>query len=210
MRGNAMQRFIVLLTLMMSVILPASAQERAEHGDWISQFLDGRGEASTHENGMSMLGMMCGDGSCRYYFANGLDCEPSANYPLMLTSDVGALALDAVCEPVSTSSGDVMVYWFTETPYLNEAFAKTPVVGIAFPLANGEFKTSKFSMNGFTEAIERMVNVMREGKAQESAQEEGAQESTQEEAAEESTQEENAQESTQEEPVPTDPQPDQT
>jgi hypothetical protein len=121
-----------------------------------------------------------------------------------------------------------MLYWFTETPHLNDAFAKTPVIGIAFPLANGEFKTSKFSMNGFTEAIERMVNVVREGKAQESAQEEGAQESTQEEAAQESTQEENAQESTQEEAaqestqeenaqestqeeaVPTDPQPDQT
>lgn len=219
MRGYAMQRCIVLLTLIFAAIQPASAQERVEHGDWISQFLDGRGEASTHENGMSMLGMMCGDGNCRYYFANGLDCEPSANYPLMLTSDVGALALDAVCEPVSTANGDVMLYWFAETPHLNEAFAKTPVVGIAFPLANGEFRTSKFSMNGFTEAIERMVNVMREGKAQESASEDDAQESTpeeaeqestQEEATQEPTQEENAQESTQEEPAPADPLPDQT
>ena len=67
-----------------------------------------------------------------------------------------------------------MLYWFTETPYLNEAFAKTPVIGIAFPLSNGEFRTSKFSMNGFAEAIERMVNVMQEGKAQESMQEEPA------------------------------------
>jgi hypothetical protein len=210
MRGDAMQRFIVLLTLIFIAILPASAQERVEHGDWISQFLDGRGEASTHENGMSMLGMMCGDGNCRYYFANGLDCEPSANYPLMLTSDVGALALDAVCEPVSTANGDVMLYWFTETPHLNDAFAKTPVIGIAFPLANGEFKTSKFSMNGFAEAIERMVNVMREGKTQESAQEGNAQEPAREENAQEPAQEGNAQESTQEEPVPIDPLPDQT
>ncbi len=172
MRGNAMQRFMVLLTLMMSVILPASAQERAEHGDWASQFLDGRAEASTHENGMSMLGMLCGDGSCRYYFANGLDCEPSVNYPLMLTTDVGAVPLEAVCEPMNTANGDVMLYWFAETPYLNDAFAKTPVIGIAFPLTNGEFKTSKFSMNGFAEAIERMVNVMQRGKAQEPPQEE--------------------------------------
>ena len=170
----AMQGFAILLTCIFAVVLPASAQERAEHGDWVSQFLDGRGEASTNENGMAMLGMMCGDGSCRYYFANGLDCEPSVNYPLMLTTDVGALPLEAVCEPMSTANGDVMLYWFTETPYLNEAFAKTPVIGIAFPLSNGEFRTSKFSMNGFAEAIERMVNVMQEGKAQESMQEEPA------------------------------------
>jgi hypothetical protein len=174
MRGDAMQRFIVLLTLMMSVILPASAQERTEHGDWASQFLDGKAEASTHENGMSMLGMLCGDGSCRYYFANGLDCEPSVNYPLMLTTDVGAVPLEAVCEPMNTANGDVMLYWFAETPYLNDAFAKTPVIGIAFPLTNGEFKTSKFSMNGFAEAIERMVNVMQGEKAQELPQEEPA------------------------------------
>jgi hypothetical protein len=174
MRGNVMQRFIVLLTLMMSVILPASAQERTEHGDWASQFLDGKAEASTHENGISMLGMLCGDGSCRYYFANGLDCEPSVNYPLMLTTDVGAVPLEAVCEPMNTANGDMMLYWFAETPYLNDAFAKTPVIGIAFPLTNGEFKTSKFSMNGFAEAIERMVNVMQGEKAQELPQEEPA------------------------------------
>ena len=166
-----MQRFIVLLTLIFSVTLPASAQERIEYGDWASQFFDGRGEASTHENGMSMLGMLCGDGSCKYYFGNSIDCEPSVNYPLMLTTDVGAVPLEAVCEPMATANGDVMLYWFAETPYLNDAFAKTPVIGIAFPLTQGEFKISKFSMNGFAEAIERMVSVMQEAKSQESPQE---------------------------------------
>ena len=171
MRGDVMQRFIVLVVLIFSVVLPVSADERAVHGDWTSQFLDGMGEASTHENGMSMLGMLCGNGSCRYYFANGLDCEPSVNYPLMVTTDVGAVPLEAVCEPMTTANGEVMLYWFAETPYLNEAFVKTPVIGIAFPLTNGEFKTSRFSMNGFAQAVERMVNIMRDGKAQEPTQE---------------------------------------
>ena len=171
MRGDVMQRFIVLVVLIFSVVLPVSADERAEHGDWTSQFLDGMGEASTHENGVSMLGMLCGNGSCRYYFANGLDCEPSVNYPLMVTTDVGAVPLEAVCEPMTTANGEVMLYWFAETPYLNEAFVKTPVIGIAFPLTNGEFKTSRFSMNGFAQAVERMVNIMRDGKVQEPTQE---------------------------------------
>ena len=171
MRVDAMQCFIFLLLLIFSVVVPASAEEKAEHGDWTSQFLDGMGEASTHENGISMLGMLCGKGSCRYYFANGLDCEPSVNYPLMVTTDVGAVPIEAVCEPMTTANGEVMLYWFAETPYLNEAFVKTPVIGIAFPLTNGEFKTSRFSMNGFAQAVERMVNIMRDGKAQESTQE---------------------------------------
>ncbi|CAM8666290.1 hypothetical protein MCEGEM3_01092 [Oxalobacteraceae bacterium] len=174
MRGDAMQRFIFLLALIFSVVVSASAEEKAEHGDWTSQFLDGMGEASTHENGISMLGMLCGNGSCRYYFANGLDCEPSVNYPLMVTTDVGAVPIEAVCEPMTTANGEVMLYWFAETPYLNDAFVKTPVIGIAFPLTNGEFKISRFSMNGFAQAVERMVNIMRDGKTQESTQEKDA------------------------------------
>ena len=143
MRGDGMQRFIFLLALLFSVVLSASAEEKAEHGDWTSQFLDGMGEASTHENGMSMLGMLCGTGSCRYYFA-------------------------------IWNIAQAKTIWVAETPYLNEAFAKTPAVGIAFPLTNGEFKTSRFSMNGFAQAVERMVDIMRDGKAQESTQEKDA------------------------------------
>jgi hypothetical protein len=75
---------------------------------------------------------------------------------------------------MTTANGEVMLYWFAETPYLNEAFVKTPAIGIAFPLTNGEFKTSRFSMNGFAQAVERMVNIMRDGKAQESTQEKDA------------------------------------
>lgn len=171
MHGDVMKRMAVALALIFSVALPAIAEDKAEHGDWTSQFLEGMGEASTHENGMSMFGMLCGNGSCRYYFANGLDCEPSVNYPLMVTTDVGAVPVEAVCEPMATANGEVMLYWFAETPYLNEAFTKTPAIGIAFPLTNGEFKLSRFSMNGFSDAVERMVNVMRDGQSQESTQE---------------------------------------
>ena len=157
-----MQRLAVLLALLYSVALPVGADDRVEHGDWTSQFLDGMGEAGTHENGLSMFGMLCGNGSCRYYFANGLDCEAGVNYPMMLTTDAGALPVEAVCEPMTTANGEVMLYWFAETPYLNEAFTKTPAIGIAFPLTNGEFRVSRFSMTGFSDAVERMVNVMRE------------------------------------------------
>ena len=69
-----MQRLAVVIALIFSVVLNVVAEDRAEHGDWTSQFLEGMGEASTHENGLSMFGILCGDDSCRYYFANGLDC----------------------------------------------------------------------------------------------------------------------------------------
>ena len=47
------------------------------------------GEASTHESGASMFGMLCADRLCRYYYANGIDCDPGSNYPVMVTTAAG-------------------------------------------------------------------------------------------------------------------------
>jgi hypothetical protein len=130
---------LALIVLAWLVFLPscALADDRVEHGDWYSQFLEGMGEAGTHENGLSTFGILCADGNCRYYFANGINCEPSSNYPFM-------------------------VYWFNESDAINQAFQKTMVVGFAFPLSDGKFKVNKFSMDGFKAALDRMVSGLRD------------------------------------------------
>ena len=157
-----MRRLFLLATLLATFCCPVLADDRVEHGDWISQFREGMGEASTHSNGTAMFGMLCANRSCRYYFANGIPCEAGNNYPLMLTTGAGALAFDAICEPMSTQNGDVMLYWFNESAALNDAFAQSEAIGFAFPLTNGQFRTSVFSMNGYTDAMRRMVDGMRE------------------------------------------------
>lgn len=162
-----MQRVMLSLLFSFSLIFllmpfaSVHAEERAEHGKWSSQFLEGMGEATTHENGMATFGILCAEQSCRYYFANGIDCEPGGNYPFMITTDSGALTVEGVCEPVSTSNGDILVYWFNENDAMNRALQKTPVAGFAFPLTSGNFKVSTFSMEGYNEAVERMVNGLR-------------------------------------------------
>ncbi len=150
------------LTWLLFLPLLALADNRVEHGDWSSQFFEGMGEATTHENGMSTFGILCAEGYCRYYFANGIDCEPSGNYPLMVTTEGGALSVEAVCEPVTTANGDILVYWFNESEAMNQAFQKTAVVGFAFPLSDGKFKVSKFSMTGYKAAVYRMVSGLRD------------------------------------------------
>ncbi len=157
-----MRHLFLLTTLLAVLACPVSAEERVEHGDWASQFRDGMGEASTHENGTSMFGMLCAEQVCRYYFANGVPCEAGSNYPLMLTTGAGALAFDAICEPMTTANGDVMLYWFNESRQVNDAFAQSDAIGFAFPLTSGQFRISTFSMNGYADAIRRMVGVMRE------------------------------------------------
>ncbi len=157
-----MRRLLLAFVLLLNVAAAAFADDRQQHGDWSSQFLEDMGEASTHESGTSVFGMLCANDSCRYYFANGIDCQPGLNYPLMLTTAAGALSIEAICEPMNTANGDVMLYWFSESNKLNDAFANSPEVGFAFPLSSGQFKLSKFSMKGYEAAIERMVNGLRE------------------------------------------------
>lgn len=157
-----MSRIFILLTLLLSLSATAQADDKVEHGDWSSQFMDGMGEATTHENGMSVFGMLCSEGICRYYFANSTECEQGSTYPLMVTTHSGAISIDAVCEKVDSANGEVMLYWFTETDMMNQAFHNTPVLGFAFPLTNGQFKISTFSMDGFNQAIERMTSGLRE------------------------------------------------
>ncbi len=157
-----MHRYLLAFALLLSLQGAAFADDREQHGDWSSQFLEDMGEASTHENGTSVFGMLCATDSCRYYFANGIECQTGMNYPLMLSTAAGALSIDAICEPMGTANGDVTLYWFNESSTLNEAFAASPEIGIAFPLAGGQFKFSKFSMKGYEAAIERMVNGVHE------------------------------------------------
>ncbi len=157
-----MRRLLLAFALLLTVAGSVVADDREQHEDWSSQFLEDMGEASTHENGTSVFGMLCASDSCRYYFANGIDCEAGLNYPLMLTTAAGALSVDAICEPMGTANGDIMLYWFNESATLNEAFVISAEIGIAFPLSGGQFKLSKFSMKGYEAAVERMVNGLRE------------------------------------------------
>lgn len=157
-----MRRLLPAFALLLSFAGAVMADDREQHDDWSSQFLEDMGEASTHENGTSVFGMLCASDSCRYYFANGINCEASKTYPLMLTTAAGPMSADAICEPMATANGDIMLYWFSESPKLNETFASSTEIGIAFPLSDGQFKLSKFSMKGYEAAIERMVNGLRE------------------------------------------------
>jgi hypothetical protein len=157
-----MRSIVIIAAVLMSLCIDGLADDKVEHGDWSSQFMEGMGEATTHENGMSVFGMLCAENSCRYYFANNTECQPRVTYPMMVTTNEGALAIETVCEKVESANGDVMLYWFNESQTMNQAFAKSPELSFAFPLNNGKFKISSFSMNGFTDAIERMISGLRE------------------------------------------------
>ncbi len=161
-----MQRVLSLAVLLAATAFPVLADERMEHAEWVSEFHESTGEASTKEDGMSQFGMLCNDENCRFYYENGIDCEPGNNYPIVIATSAGSMAVETICEPVSDADGAAKRYWFAELPQFNEALMQSDTVGIAFPLSNGQFKISQFLMNGYGEATERVVSGLRARRAE--------------------------------------------
>lgn len=163
-----MQRLLSLAALLAVTTFPVLADERMEHAEWVSEFREGTGEASTKDASMAKFGMLCGEESCRYYYDNGINCEPGSTYPIVIATSAGSIAVETVCAP---AEGETTRYWFTDLPQFNDALMQSDTVGIAFPLASGQFKISQFLMNGFGEAVERVAAGMRALRAEREARE---------------------------------------
>ncbi len=179
-----MRRLLSVAVLLAAVTFPVLADERMEHAEWISEFRDGTGEASTKDGGMARFGILCNEDSCRFYYENGVDCEPGNNYPVVIATSAGSIAVETVCVPVAGATGEVRRYGFAELSQFNEALMQSDSIGIAFPLSSGQFKISQFLMNGYGEATERVLAGMRARKAEREAREAAERERQAREAAE--------------------------
>ncbi len=179
-----MRRLLSLAALLAAAANPVLADERMEHAEWASEFYQGTGEASTKEGGMSRFGLSCNDDSCRFYYENGVDCEPGSNYPIVISTSAGSMAVETICAPAATSDGEVMRYWFAELSHFNDALMQSDAIGVAFPLANGQFRISQFLMNGYGEASERVASGLRARRAEREARESADRERRMREAAE--------------------------
>ena len=179
-----MRRLLSLAALLAAAANPVLANERMEHAEWASEFYQGAGEASTKENGVSRFGLSCNEESCRFYYENGVNCEPGSNYPIVISTSAGSMAVETICAPAATAEGEVMRYWFAELPHFNDALMQSDAIGVAFPLANGQFKISQFLMNGYGEATERVASGLRAQRAEREAREAADRERRTREAAE--------------------------
>lgn len=179
-----MRRLLSLAALLAAAANPVLADERMEHAEWASEFYQGTGEASTKEGGTSKFGLSCNDDNCRFYYENGVDCDPGSNYPIVISTSAGSMALETICAPAATPDGEVRRYWFAELSHFNDALMQSDAIGVAFPLANGQFKISQFQMNGYGEASERVASGLRARRAEREAREAADRERRTKEAAE--------------------------
>lgn len=111
-----------------------------------------------NESGV-LFGQVCfpESDSCYWGLATNLKCDPGASYPVLVNTDAGATAMSLLCFKGGGGSG---FYVFADFDAVSTAIANGQRIGIAFPMQSGQFLVSRFSLNGWVEAVKYMRMVI--------------------------------------------------
>jgi hypothetical protein len=135
--------------------LRAEAQGR-QFGAWAAGVLDGKEGvfAATVNDSGGVLGQYCyrEAGSCLWLLANDINCEDGAKYPVLVNTDSGAANTTIRCVKVDGKAR----YVFEVFDLIDDAVRSASWFGIAFPMEDGRFQVSRFSMQGAAQAVSLM------------------------------------------------------
>jgi len=93
-------------------------------------------------------------GSCIWILVNKTGCKDDSKYPVLASAPIGgAIALEVLC---GGKFSDYFRYVFTDFDAVNELVKGGGRIGIVFPLASGEFRVTRFDLNGATTAVSNM------------------------------------------------------
>jgi hypothetical protein len=124
---------------------------RTQFGDWTSQSRDGLFEAYTSNENRTSFGLMCSERSCLAYYSTARTCESGAQYPALVNSGNGARPVLLECRDWKTRS--VKVLWAQDIYEITQNLRDIEEFSVAFPLANGRFLFSNFSLVGYRQAV---------------------------------------------------------
>lgn len=151
------RKILISIAIMMICVpaMPAPVQW-SNFKDWRFKQTEKYWEASTQNASGSELGVLCTDKeSCFAYYQDDTQCKAENVYPLLWNSDSGSLLLTATCTSIGASGTYLLVFDKFET--VRDYMLKDQSTGIAIPLASGQFKVLKFSLNGSNEAMSALV-----------------------------------------------------
>jgi hypothetical protein len=124
--------------------------------DWVFEPMSGGGAiARTNNDSGSVLGIVCLKyQDCYVYFSAGSTCEPGSKYPMLLNSDEGAMPVTGTCTDISAASNKrQFVQSLDPFDKITAAMLHNHWMGVAVPMANGQFKVSRFSLEGSNETF---------------------------------------------------------
>jgi len=130
----------------------AKAEEK-RFGDWFVVRADnGDMVAGTQQDNFSKaLVYRCFKelNKCAHVLIADIKCDDGYTYPVLVNSEHSALSMNTLCSDNDGKSELIL----TEFDQIHEIIQKSNVVGIAVPMASGQFKVVRFSLNGSSKAM---------------------------------------------------------
>jgi hypothetical protein len=141
----------VLTVLTAAPMSQAGDDDSYKVRDWkVRRMPEGAAVALTNNESGAVLGVLClKAGICSIYFSDAVGCREGEQYSVLANTEDGAIAATAHCKAM----GDSHLLWLDPYAEIMQAMLKKRWISIAKPIKGGEFKTSKFSLDGCSEAL---------------------------------------------------------
>ncbi|PQJ23629.1 hypothetical protein BSZ31_00185 [Limnobacter sp. SAORIC-690] len=138
----------------------SNANERV--GNWLYQVKGENFEIFTANESSSLFGFICKSNDCYFYIHAGSNCRPEAEVAVLVNFDSGADISYAKCHHFQRKTGTIPILKMTDK-FLFDGMKSASVVSFGIALEQGQFKISKFSLEGFEDARALLVKQLSEG-----------------------------------------------
>jgi hypothetical protein len=152
MRANSIA-FLALLLVATSAV--GADQQKIEKAWTFKATGDSGGIAFTENGSGSTLGVVCSQSNpCKVWLQTQNTCEVGATFPVLATSQSGAASHLLKCENVASGSEKPdYAFLFDDLNAMLNVILKDHMIGFALPLASGEFRVVRFSLEGSNETL---------------------------------------------------------
>jgi len=138
----------------MALVSGAKADQTVK--DWVfSKLGGGSAIAYTGNDSGSRLGVVCtAANECDAYVYSATGCDDGSKIPVLINTDSGSASFNVTCKNISSpSEKQNFVFVFDELKPILNILLKNQTLGLALPLASGQFKVLHFSLQGSNEAL---------------------------------------------------------
>lgn len=151
-----LRRIAILVGLLIAASTLSAAPRTITIKDWIfKSYDDGSAGAYTENQSGSSLGLYCASkADCTVYLTSGDGCDEGAKVPMLMSAGGGASSLSTTCKNIA-NAGEKPFYVNVIDDFngVLNTMLKEHAVGFAIPMASGQFKVVRFSLEGTNEAL---------------------------------------------------------
>lgn len=149
-----MQRLLMVFAAMAGVLsAPRTFAQTKTFREWVvgvTSDKEGVFAATMNESG-GVFGEYCypSSATCVWLLSNDTNCEDGSTYPVLVNTDTGSASTKILCKKIDGKAR----YVFASYEEIETSIKRARWIGMAFPMQDGRFQVSRFSLAGAAEAV---------------------------------------------------------